>query len=286
MLDLTGRGKADGEPSGRNTCYNEVAMKSPFPGMDPYLERRWRDVHATLISYARELLNKQLPPDLAARTEDRVYVESGGESIRAIHPDVRVSEQQPLPEMTLPELSSVTVAQPIMIELDAEPVTEHFIEIIELDGERVVTAIEFISPTNKIPGDGRDAYLKKRREFIESRANLVEIDLVRSGDWVSLMRPYRVPAAHHTAYRACVRRASQPARAELYPIPLRSPLPTIPVPLRADDPLVTLNLQELLNRTYETGRYAGMNYGRECDPPFSAEDAVWADEILRNAGRR
>ncbi len=28
-------------------------MPSPFPGMDPYLEAHWRDVHAGLIIYAR-----------------------------------------------------------------------------------------------------------------------------------------------------------------------------------------------------------------------------------------
>ena len=26
-------------------------MPSPFPGMDPYLESHWRDVHARLIVY-------------------------------------------------------------------------------------------------------------------------------------------------------------------------------------------------------------------------------------------
>jgi len=88
-------------------------------------------------------------------------VESGGELMRSIHPDVRVSEQQPPPEMTAPEASNVAVAQPIMIELDSEPVTEHFIEIIELDGERVVTAIEFVSPTNKLPGEGRERILEE-----------------------------------------------------------------------------------------------------------------------------
>ena len=39
-------------------------MKSPFPGMDPYLERHWRDVHAELISLARTALNKELPQRL------------------------------------------------------------------------------------------------------------------------------------------------------------------------------------------------------------------------------
>jgi hypothetical protein len=86
-------------------------MKSPFPGMDPYLERHWRDVHATLISCARERLNRILPADLAARTDDRVYAE----------PDC---------------------------ELDSELITEHFIEIIKLNDHQIVTAIEFMSPTN------------------------------------------------------------------------------------------------------------------------------------------
>jgi len=73
--------------------------------------------------------------------------------------------------------------------------------------------------------------LKKRGEFIESRANLVEIDLVRSGDWATLIRPYRIPLGHHTAYRACIRRAGRTDRAELYPIPLRKHLPKIAIPI-------------------------------------------------------
>jgi hypothetical protein len=28
-------------------------MPSPFPGMDPYLEVHWRDIHASLIIYSR-----------------------------------------------------------------------------------------------------------------------------------------------------------------------------------------------------------------------------------------
>ena len=39
-------------------------MKSPFPGMDPYLEQSWRDVHAALIIYSRDQLQSQLPEDL------------------------------------------------------------------------------------------------------------------------------------------------------------------------------------------------------------------------------
>lgn len=51
-------------------------MKSPFPGMDPYLERHWRDVHASLAVYARDWLQERLPSGLRARIEERVFVES------------------------------------------------------------------------------------------------------------------------------------------------------------------------------------------------------------------
>ena len=32
--------------------------KSPFPGMDPYLEQFWRDVHHALITYSRDQLQR------------------------------------------------------------------------------------------------------------------------------------------------------------------------------------------------------------------------------------
>ena len=36
-------------------------MPSPFPGMDPYLEQHWGDVHTSLVIYARNQLQKVLP---------------------------------------------------------------------------------------------------------------------------------------------------------------------------------------------------------------------------------
>ena len=44
-------------PTGRN----------PFPGMNPYLQRHWRDFHASWIVYACDQLNASLPEDLVAR---------------------------------------------------------------------------------------------------------------------------------------------------------------------------------------------------------------------------
>ena len=36
-------------------------MKSPFPGMDPYLEEHWGDVHTTIAIDAREQLASTRP---------------------------------------------------------------------------------------------------------------------------------------------------------------------------------------------------------------------------------
>lgn len=41
---------------------------SPFPGMDPYLERHWRDVHASLIFLAKSALQSQLGEGLIRTT--------------------------------------------------------------------------------------------------------------------------------------------------------------------------------------------------------------------------
>jgi len=51
-------------------------MKSPFPGMDPYLEAHWLDVHSRLVAYAADALNEVLPETLVARMEERVAVEA------------------------------------------------------------------------------------------------------------------------------------------------------------------------------------------------------------------
>ena len=66
-------------------------MQSPFPGMDPYLEHHWGDVHHNLISFAEGWLNERLPRDLRARAQERIVVALPGED-REYYPDVRVAE--------------------------------------------------------------------------------------------------------------------------------------------------------------------------------------------------
>ena len=71
-------------------------MPSPFPGMDPYLEAHWRDIHAGLIIYSRDALQGVLPGSLRARVEERVLLETPtGFADHPLFPDVRVVEYRP-----------------------------------------------------------------------------------------------------------------------------------------------------------------------------------------------
>lgn len=69
-------------------------MNSPFPGMDPFLETRWGDVHASLIIYARDALNRLLPTGLLARSEERTIVSEPDGLDRSIYPDVPILEKE------------------------------------------------------------------------------------------------------------------------------------------------------------------------------------------------
>ena len=64
--------------------------RSPFPGMDPWLEASWGDVHHTIISSLRRQVFRQLPPGLFARIEETVVFIDAGWERHVYRPDVGV----------------------------------------------------------------------------------------------------------------------------------------------------------------------------------------------------
>jgi hypothetical protein len=256
--------------------------------MDPYLERHWRDVHTKLIAYASDQLNQGLPEDLIARAEERmaVEVESGdGTHRRSMAPDVRVFEVIEDLSMTATAGGGGLALAPFRLTVLTEPLIERFIEIVDIrGGERLVTVIEFISPTNK--GDGIKAFIDKRNELLGGGVNVVEVDLVREGNWRRLLG-HPCPAKAESVFRAVLRLPGNLADVYLHPFPLREPLPSIKIPLRANEPPCNLSLQPLLDQAYRNGRYSRtIDYRRASEPPLDGDDAAWADELLRSAGRR
>src|SRR5215213_10779183 len=120
-------------------------MKSPFPGMDPYLERHWEDVHTRLIGYVADALQPQLSDDLIARMEEKVYVEDEGEPRRLRRPDVRVVDAPLSREASPGQVSTAVLDKPMLLEPVGDPIRERCVLIYDSAGKRIVTAIEILS---------------------------------------------------------------------------------------------------------------------------------------------
>lgn len=263
-------------------------MKSPFPGMDPYLEAHWLDVHPRLIVEASNQLQGQLGESLIARIEERLVVEDpmSGDS-RRIGPDVRVVEYG-ASESTVQPAGGIALAEPIVLTAESEPVVQRFLEIIDLStGGRVITVIEFVSPANKVPGDGLEKYKQKQSECRGAGVNLVEIDLTRTGHRQLLAHRWHEARRHDSTYQASIWRAAAAYRVELYPLRLAVRLPTLRIPLRPSDADAVLDLQSLVDAVYAASRYdRTTDYRASPEPPLEGEEAASADSLLKAAGRR
>lgn len=283
-------------------------LLSPFPGMDPYLEAPdiWPDFHDRLATTLSAMLNVQLPAPYYARLQKRpeLGIVLGAGTLQRIIPDVTIL-RHPQPEMqpaagTTAGVGVAVLDRPrteatagVEVRIHTDPFQHRFVEIRDAGrGHKLVTRIEIVSPSNKHPGPDRRAYETKQRDVLNSDANLIELDLLRSGRRL-LPYPDLVAAVDTLApdylvllNRSALRQGNW-MDYTLYPIRLREPLPCIPVPLTGQDPDVLLDLQVAVNRVYREGPYArAVDYSGEPEPPLSEADVAWADELLRAAGLR
>lgn len=265
-------------------------MPSPFPGMDPYLEARWSDVHAALCVAIRAALQPLLPTGLRARANEDVVLESVvGERLGRYEADAVVVEGRPRPSgpANPGEATSGALVEPIIVEKLRPLRTDRWVTIIDTtSGNRVVTTIEVLSPWNKRAGTLNRRYRRKMERYLDAGVNVVELDLLRSRRTRLEVTEADVPADRRAPYYACLHRANDPGRWEVYPLPLRQPLPPIPVPLRPGDVDVMLELRPILSRIYDEGAHDDIDYTQLPSPRLTAEDAAWADGLLRAAGRR
>ncbi len=258
-------------------------MRSPFPGVDPYLENPllWHPFHTRLIVGLADLIDTVLPPAYYVSVEERTSVSRpASDGIRL--PDVAVAAVEPSGSKR--GTASAVLEMGVEVQVPAEnPIRERYLEIRSAGGlDELVTVIEILSPTNKLPGNGRDEYLLKRGAITASETNLVEIDLQRAGP--------RMPAQGSPAdydYGVLICRASQRPRAQLLPFSVRDPIPVFPLPLQPGEVEPRVAFGRVYAEVYERGRYASrVDYTTPPDPPLRAEDAEWAVTRLREAGLR
>ena len=172
-----------------------------------------------------------------------------------------------------------------MFEFWRDEIREPLIHIIEPAADnRLVTAIEVLSPENKTRGPGRTSYLRKRDEFWQGGANLVEIDLLRAGrptlrvsaEQLDTLRPWR--------YLVAVTRR-WPSRQEVYAVPLERRLPRVAIPLAEDDNDVPLDLQAAFTRCWDEGPYPELlHYDGPAPGELTEAERLWCEQRLREAG--
>jgi hypothetical protein len=246
--------------------------------MNPYLEQEvvWRDFHERFLPAAATYLVPQIRPRYIVLIDENIYLH-----------DIPAAERRPLgrPDLSVARGGGSAIAtraaasglleppaQVVLPEEDIESLS--YLKILDRVSRELITVVELLSPTNKRAGDHRVQYLSKRAIVRQGPAHLVEMDLLRGG------KPLPAEGRPDCAYSVLVSRADRRPKADFWPIGLRDPLPTIPVPLRPEDGDARLDLQMLLHRIYDEAGYEDYLYRQEPDPPLSGDDATWARSIL------
>ncbi|WP_165229566.1 DUF4058 family protein [Aquisphaera insulae] len=257
-------------------------MPSPFPGMNPYLERdiAWHDFHERFLIVGAAVIGAQVRPDYVVRVDDHLFVHEIPDEPRQAAGRADLS----VPSMGQSDVSSGGAAVPDAPTRVRVPVVdvarEAYLEILDRHSRDVVTVVELLSPSNKRRrGSDRSQYLAKRARVLASPSHLVEIDLLRGGE------PMPGEDLPRCTYSVLVSRADDRPAAGFWPLGLADRLPVIPIPLRPPHADASLDLQGLLDRVYDEAGYEYDVYGGPPAPPLSAEEAAWAAPFLAAIGR-
>ncbi len=249
-------------------------MASPFPGMDPYLEDPafWSDFHDTFIGCWREALLAGLPTSYSVRIGEWFYlVERPPEWRRAVYADVSVTRPEAFTEAPGNPQAAVATLDPVTIPLViSEEVRATHIEIRRRQDRALVTVLELLSPANK-EEPGRGEYLGKRNGLLRQHVHLVELDLLLDGQRLPLQ--HTLPPAD---YYYLLARADRRPDCHVYSLSMRDRLPTLPVPLRAPDADLQIDLAAVFTIAYQRGRYdRDIDYRAEPAVPLTQDQREW-----------
>lgn len=254
-------------------------MPTPFPGMDPYLERPglWVQVHANLIVDIQRFLNSILRPRYHVAVEQHTYLSIlPPDEKRVGIPDALVVAPDGIDEDVAVAVAPSVTVEALEGELPMpEEVHQRYLEIHDAETSEVITVIEVLSPANKTSSEERSQYQHKRMKILSSLTNLVEIDLTRIG------KPFPMKVQGKSDYRIVISRHTQRPKADIYLFGIRDKIPDIPIPLRQGETEPILPLNQMLHELYDLGSYdLVINYQKTPQPPLPESDAKWVAQLL------
>ncbi|MEX2138367.1 MAG: DUF4058 family protein [Pirellulales bacterium] len=237
-------------------------MPRSLNSIDPYVEDQgyWRDFHLRFLNACADALAEAVPESYEPRLEEEIKLISHGVeevAVRKALPDVAILRGDSV-EPSGRGGGGVATLEPVTVELPVvAEVREAWIEIYRRPGRELVTVIEVLSPSNKDDRD-RELYLAKRNALLIQKVHLVELDFLLRGERLPMRR--RLPTGD---FYALVSRHERRPKSDVYVWRRDEPLPPIPIPLKAPDPDVTLDLAAVYKTAYERGRYAkSIDYSR------------------------
>lgn len=175
-----------------------IIPQNPYKGVNAHLQSMvqnpegspsmWAGIHGDLITYLVAELNRKLPPNYIATSEQSLQIVTENE--KGVYPS-----QKPRPDVAVFRQSTTDSTIQNSISLDKS------IRVVELEdflneedyywasvviykvkhqGElgHLVTRIEVLSASNKFGGSGYDSYLRNRHQALVSGTSLIEIDLL------------------------------------------------------------------------------------------------------------
>ncbi len=254
--------------------------------MDPFLEEPvlWPDVHNRLIAGIGDRLGPVLRPRYVVRLEERTYLSEPDGLIFVGRPDLTIhTDRQTVDNAGGLVRESSEASNVLTVEVPMpDRVRETYLEIRAVHSGEVVTVLEIPSPANKLGVEGRRLYESKRLAVLATRTNLVEIDLIRAGEPMTVFGADR--AAH---YRILISRGDRRPLAEFRLFSVRDPIPSFQLPLRPGDDEPSVDIGDILGSLYDRAAYdLTIDYNREPVPSFGEPDRATIDDLLRRAGRR
>lgn len=247
--------------------------------MNPWLEGYlWPDVHNRLAIVIAELLAPYIAPKYVARIDITMYVDNDPESeIGITYPDVEVLRQNNILREPAVAYGNRITTEPTIITPFMLPITVKTlsVEVRDVEHNKLVTAIEILSPVNKRKPNLID-YREKVDELHKNGVHVIEIDLLRRG---TRPFPHKKSDKH---YQMMLLRAKT-NKAAVWAVGIQDELPVLPVPLLPPDPDVVLDLGQALDIIFERSLYhLSIDYKKEAAPPtFSEQDLAWIDTVVK-----
>jgi hypothetical protein len=237
--------------------------------MDPYLlsPELWSGVRWMLLTRLSDALNARLPRRAVAHIAERRFVTGAKRLVYSPGPDGRFlfDDWEPV------GLPQKCWEDPwIVAHLEIERY-ERFIEVTDLAERRVITTIDIRSHANRTAGHPAEAaYQRSRREALTKGTFFLELNaLAGFGFFARLYRRNDL----HTVTVGLAR--------------VRERLPDVDVPQLEDEQPIRISLQDLLDQCYDRGAFdRQIDYRHDPEVNLSAEDAAWADALLRERGLR